>query len=113
DTVGLARRWVEFAEEAGKEGPAQRRRASLVLRLLIEFLNDAAALSVGGTPRLAEVEDLRALRALGQRLDTQGLLEALERCLEADAQIDRYVSVGLVLEGLVDAIGQRLTPPAR
>src|SRR5262249_2850158 len=41
DTVELAKKWSEFVEEAGKESAAQRRRAALVLRLLIEFLNDA------------------------------------------------------------------------
>src|SRR5262249_19657853 len=32
DTVALARSWVQFVEEAGKEAAAQRRRATLVLR---------------------------------------------------------------------------------
>jgi DNA polymerase-3 subunit delta' len=112
DTVGLARRWREFAEEAGKDTAAHRRRAGLVLRLLIEFLNDAAVLSVGGTPRLAEADDLRALRALAGRVSPETLLELVERGLEADAQIERYVQLPLVLEGLLDALGQRLARPA-
>jgi DNA polymerase-3 subunit delta' len=108
DTVGLARQWLEFAEEAGKEVAAHRRRASLVLRLLVEFFNDAIALSVGGTPRLAEPEDLRVLRVVAGRCDVEGLLGQVERCLEADMQIERYVPLALVLEGLLDALGQRM-----
>jgi DNA polymerase-3 subunit delta' len=112
DTVGVARRWIEFAEDAGKETAAHRRRAGLVLRLLIEFLNDAMALAVGGTPRLAEPDDLRALQTLNARVDADRLLEQVERCLEADAQIERYVPLPLVLEGLMDALGQRLKQSA-
>jgi DNA polymerase-3 subunit delta' len=106
DTVRLARKWREFAEEAGKETAAHRRRAGLVLRLLIEFLNDAVALGVGGAPKLADADDLRALRALIQRVPVESLLAQVERCLEADAQIERYVQLPLVLEGLLDALGQ-------
>jgi hypothetical protein len=36
------------------------------------------------------------------------LMELLERCLEADVQIERYVQLTLVLEALLDALGQRL-----
>src|SRR6516225_5586521 len=41
DSVGLAQFWTKFVEEAGKESAVQRRRASLILRFLIDFLNDA------------------------------------------------------------------------
>jgi DNA polymerase-3 subunit delta' len=108
DTVGLARQWVEFAAEAGKEMAFQRRRAALVLRLLIDFLSEAVTLAVGGTPRLAEPRDLEGLRALVDRLDADTLLEIIDRCLEADTQIERYVQLALVLEGLLDEIGAQL-----
>jgi DNA polymerase-3 subunit delta' len=108
DTVALAKEWMQFVEEAGKESAAQRRRATLVLRLLIDFLNDALALRLGGKPRLAEAEDLRLLQSLANRTDPERLLAMLERCLEADTQVERYVQLVLVLEGLMDALGQIL-----
>jgi DNA polymerase-3 subunit delta' len=108
DTVTLAKEWTQFVEEAGKESAAQRRRATLVLRLLIDFLNDALTLRLGGTPRLAEAEDLQLLERLAKRVDPERLLAMLERCLEADTQIERYVQLVLVLEGLMDALGQTL-----
>jgi hypothetical protein len=37
------------------------------------------------------------------------LLEALERCLEADRQIDRRVQLVLILEALMNALGQKLS----
>ena len=98
----------EFVEEAGKETASQRRRAALVLRLIIEFLNDALTLSLGGTPKPAEPDDLDALRKLVERTGTDRLLEVLERCLQTDEQIDRRVQLVLVLEALMDAWGQTL-----
>src|SRR5262249_39271079 len=108
DSVGLAKTWMHFVEEAGKEAGAQRRRAALVLRLLVSFLEAALSLGTGGTPRLADREDTQALQALLPRTDPERLLELLERCLEAELQIDRRVQLVLVLEALLDALGQRL-----
>jgi DNA polymerase-3 subunit delta' len=108
ESVALAQMWMRFVEDAGKEGALQRRRAALVLRLVIEFLRDALCLVVGEQPRLAEAEDLHLLEELGKRADPEKLLESLERCLEADMQIDRRVQLVLVIEALVDALAQKL-----
>jgi DNA polymerase-3 subunit delta' len=105
DSVSLAQKWTRFAEEAGKESSAQRQRAALTVHLLIEFLRDALAVDVGHRPRLEDPEDLRALEAVRRRVDPDRLLQLLERCLEADAQLARYVQLVLVLEALADAIG--------
>jgi len=103
DTVGLARQWTEFAEDAGKESAVQRRRAALAVRLLIYFLEDALRLSLGGTPQLAEADDLPALQQLADRLGTDRLLALQDRCLQADYHIDRRVQLVLLIEALVDA----------
>jgi len=108
DSVALAHSWMRFVEEAGKETASQRRRAALVLRLIIEFLNDALTISLGGTPKPAEPADLDALRKLAERTGTDRLLEVLERCLQSEEQIDRRVQLVLVLEALMDALGQKL-----
>jgi DNA polymerase-3 subunit delta' len=106
DSVALAKQWMQFAEEAGKEAAAQRRRAALALRLLIDFLNDALRVSEGGTARLTEADDQRAAQELATRTGTERLLALLERCLEADVQIDRRVQLVLILEALTDALGR-------
>jgi DNA polymerase III subunit delta' len=108
DSVELARKWTRFTEEAGKEGGVQRRRAALVLRLLIDFLHDALRVAVGDRPRRTEQEDLPLLEYLGKRVDERSLLDLLERCLEADMQIDRRAQLVLVIEALIDALGQTL-----
>jgi DNA polymerase-3 subunit delta' len=104
DTVGLSQDWTKFVEEAGKELPAQRRRASLVLRLFIDFLNQVLNFSVGVTPRLADECDLALMREFVKQVDTDQLLKMVDRCLEADLQIDRNVQLVLVLEGLLDSL---------
>jgi DNA polymerase-3 subunit delta' len=111
ESVSLARTWMEFVAEAGKEAAAQRRRASLVLRLLVALFNDALCLSLAGSPRNADPRELPALRALSARLGPQQWLELLERCLETDRQIDRRVQLVLALEALWDALGQELGAP--
>jgi DNA polymerase-3 subunit delta' len=114
DSVVLAKTWTESVEEAGKDAAVKRRRAAAMLRLLIDVLEDALRVNVGGTPRYSESDDLPAVQSLAARLDHEQLLALLDRCLEGDAQIDRLVQLVLVLEALVDALGQKLSPrPAR
>jgi DNA polymerase-3 subunit delta' len=109
NSVELARSWMAFVEESGKESATQRRRAQLVLRLIVDFLDDALTVAMNGTPRRTEAEDRPPLEALARRVGSDRLLEALERCLEADRQIDRRVQLVLTLEGLMDALGQKLS----
>jgi DNA polymerase-3 subunit delta' len=108
DSLSLARDWMTLAEEAGKETAAQRGRARLVLRLLTDFLADALTLRQGGTPRHTEAEDRAALQTFAERSGTETILGLLERCLDADMQVERRVQLVLVLEGLLDALGQQL-----
>jgi DNA polymerase-3 subunit delta' len=104
DPVSLADQWNAFVEEAGKEASVQRKRAVLVLRLLVEFLHDAVTVSCSGIPRFNETDELTWVQGLLKRTETERLLAMIERCLEADAHLDRYVQVSLVIEGLLDAL---------
>ncbi len=105
-SILLAQKIVSFAEEAGKEAPAQRRRARIGLGLIIDFLNDALAVSQGGEAQRTPPEEQTRLRAFLERTDPDRLQALMERCLEADWQIERNVQLVLVLEALVDAICQ-------
>jgi DNA polymerase III subunit delta' len=109
DSVELSRKWLEFVEQAGKESAAQRRRAQLVLRLVIDFLDDALTVSMNSMPRRTEAGDRPPLEALARRAGPERLLEALGRCLEADRQVDRRVQLVLLVEALLDALGQKLS----
>jgi DNA polymerase III subunit delta' len=111
DAFGLAREFVTFLEEAGKEGPLQRQRASLVLRLLLEALADALNLSFGGAPRSAGPDEIPLLTALAERAGSEKILAMLDRCLETEGQLGRYVQLAVVLEGLLDALAGLLEKP--
>ena len=108
DTVMLAKTWSEFVEEAGKETASHRRRATQVLRLLIEFFDDALAANLGKLSDGGDPEEAALVRKLADRVDPDTLLQVLERCLDADAQTGRYVQLVLVLESLLDALGVAL-----
>jgi len=104
DGIALAQEWTKCAEEAGKEMAAQRRRAGLALQLLIDFLNDSLSLSLGKSPQLSEAADLPLLHRMVKQADVDHLLAMIDRCLDADVQIDRNVQLVLVLEALLDSL---------
>jgi DNA polymerase III subunit delta' len=104
DSVGLAQNWMKFIEEAGKDSAAQRHRAGLLLRLLVDFFSDALSLSVGKSPRLADESDLPLLQKFVKQTDTDRILQVIDRCLEADVQNDRYVQLVLIIEALLDSL---------
>jgi DNA polymerase-3 subunit delta' len=85
-------------EQAGKESGEQRRRALLVVRLVVNALESAL---VGSAP------DDPAYRPIIGRLSELGperLVAMLERCMSAEEHIERRVQLSLAYEGLVDAL---------
>jgi DNA polymerase-3 subunit delta' len=108
DSVGLGRTLVEEVEKAGKETSLQRRRASQVLRLLIESFTDTLRLQAGAAARSADSNELPLLESLAQRVQPDKIQALLERCIETETHLGRYVQLSLVLEGLMDALGQLL-----
>lgn len=102
--VALSKDWLEFTEQAGKELSLQRRRLLLILHLLTEFLRDALALSVGGAPRVQEAAEEQLLQSFRAGRSPERLMELIERCLEAENQVRRYIQLVLIVEGLVDAL---------
>ncbi len=107
DSVGLARSFIEFVEDAGKETAPQRRRAGQVLTLLLEAWGEALDRQLAGPPP-ASSEEAALVEPLARRASPDQILRVLERCLEAETHLDRYVQVGLVLEALLDALAQIL-----
>jgi len=72
--------------------------------------SDALALRLSGPAASAPAEETALLQPLAQRTQPDQILRLLERCLEAETQLDRYVQVGLVVEALVDALGRIVDP---
>ena len=101
---------MEFVQEAGKEAVHQRRRARLTLRLLIDFFRAALGFGLNGDADGRAGEDRPLLEATTQRANADQITSLLERCLEADFQIERNVGTALVLEALLDAFADIMTP---
>jgi DNA polymerase III subunit delta' len=110
DPVALSKAWIEFVQDAGKEAVHHRRRARLVLRLLIDFLRAALGFGLTGASASSE-DDQPLLEAMTQRANADQITSLLERCLEADYQIERNVGTALAVEALLDSFGQRLAVP--
>ena len=58
----------------------------------------------GKSPRLSEAADSPLLQKMVKQSHTDHLLAMIDRCLEADMQIDRNVQLVLVLEALLDSL---------
>jgi DNA polymerase-3 subunit delta' len=105
----LAAIWQEFYEEAGKDTAAQRLRVSLVIRFLVDVLHRALRLSLGATiPDLGSVEEAK-LRSFADRVGPDRLLELIDRCVEADAWVDRRAQLILVIESVLEQLLKPVT----
>jgi DNA polymerase-3 subunit delta' len=98
----LAETWAKFHEDAGKDSAAQRTRASLVLKFLIEAVEQALKLSLGATVIGLDAVESARLKSFADRVGTAGLLELLDRCVEADYHVERRVQLILVVESVVE-----------
>lgn len=94
DASSVAREFWELVEDAGKESAAQRRRASLVIGLVLDGLR-ASLTSCADSPNPD---------ALARRLGLDGLMRRIERCLEAEYHVERRVQLSLTIEALVDSV---------
>ena len=103
DPTGFIAAWAGFVEAAGKQAPAQRERAVLALGLLTEILQYALRTAVGGVAP-GDPTEAAAVAELGRRAGPERLAKWVEACLAAEAQIARYVQVGLVIEALADRL---------
>ncbi|QEL19675.1 DNA polymerase III subunit [Limnoglobus roseus] len=102
----LVEKWSEFVESAGKESPAQRARASVVLRLLADLLSQAMRLAHGGGGDGLEPMEAEKLQRFADKVGVDGLVELLEKCVEADYWIDRRVQLPLLAELVVEKISR-------
>jgi len=106
DVFGLATEWHHYVEDAGKEAGVRRRRASLVLRLLIGLLQDAQRVTHGVPPLVADSSEAATLEAVARRLGPERVMAWIDRATEADLQVDRKVQLELVIEAFADSLAR-------
>ena len=103
DSVTVAERWFKFVEEVGKESAAQRARASLVIRMVMDALQIGLRLALGDES-VATNSEIETLRRFAVQHGPDQLATWLEDCAEADYLIDRKVQLILVIESLSDKL---------
>jgi DNA polymerase-3 subunit delta' len=106
DVFELSAAWNHAVEEIGKEAGVRRRRASLMLRLLIGLVQDAQRVSHGVSPLVADSSEAGTLRAVAERLGAEKLMAWIDWATAADVQIDRKVQLDLVVEAFTDSLGR-------
>lgn len=106
DPTALAVAWIRFAEEAGKQSPAQRERAVLAVGLLVEILRNALRSATESEVSSGSGESA-ALAAFAAKAGPERIADWLEGCLDAESQIERYVQLPLVIEALIDKLFRR------
>ena len=103
DSVTLAERWFKFVEEVGKESAAQRARASLVIRMVMDAIQTGLRLALSDETVVTNSE-IETLRRFAVQYGPDQLATWLEDCAEADYLIDRKVQLILVIESLSDKL---------
>ena len=98
----LADAWQHFYEEAGKDTANQRFRVSLVIRFLVEALQQALRLSLGAAVTAVNPAEEDRLRAFADRIGPDRLLELIDKCVEADTRVERRVQLILVIESVLE-----------
>jgi DNA polymerase-3 subunit delta' len=113
DPSALARRVEAFVGTAGKEASAKRIRARLVFGELLRLFRASARIEAGLSAPSTDPDDVRAARALAERLEPEAILALAERCLEAEYHVRRNLYMPLILDDLMHDLGQRIHPRGR
>jgi DNA polymerase-3 subunit delta' len=103
DSVSLARLTAKFVEEAGKDAAPRRRRLHQVIGFAADFHRRLLRAANGA----AKADDAEADRFIGealkrQSLDVEKTIARLERCLDADQQVDRNANQSTLIETWLD-----------
>ena len=105
DRPNFARLAADVAEvlRGGREGHRrQRMRVSLVIRFLVEALQQALRLSLGAAVAGLDLAEEPRLRAFADRVGPDRLLELIDQCVEADSWVERRVQLILVIESVLE-----------
>jgi len=114
DSLSLAKQFIAFVEDAGKEASARRARARIVMSFVVDFYRSVARGLVGG-PAVndSEVNELVQRACQNWPGDVDTAVACTERTLEALSHLDRYANQATLIEGWLDELSALTTPPAK
>ena len=103
DSVALARLTAKFVDEAGKDAAPRRRRLRQAVGFAAEFYRQLLRAQSGAGNEEDWAADARVERALGQMpIDPERTMARLERCLDAEEEIDRNANQSTLIECWLD-----------
>lgn len=105
DPPALASRLGVFIKEAGKESVETRGRARLLVGELARFFRGLLWQTAGLVPPSPDPADRRAAADLAARLEPDDVFLLAERCLDADAHIQRKGYMPVILDALTRDLG--------
>ncbi|WP_435016414.1 DNA polymerase III subunit delta' [Tundrisphaera sp. TA3] len=109
----LARKVDAFVKEAGKDGAAKRDRARLVIGEMARIFRGLIWRSAGLEAPSPDPADREAVGHLADRVGPDAALTLSDRCVEADYQVGRNVSMPILLEALMHDVGHLTNPRPR
>ncbi len=104
DGPSLAKAWMENIEAAGKESARQRGRAAQLVRFALDVLRLALDAALGRPLPMDNPAETTLLQRVANKLGPDGLVDRIDRMLEAETHIDRRVQLTLLVEAAADAM---------
>lgn len=106
--VSLAADLGPFIDAAGKDAPVRRQRLKLVIMIAVEFYRElirqaSGALPAGDTSLVGAVETVLRTR----RVDIEAAAACVERCLDAQAQVDANANQATLIECWIDDLARQ------
>jgi DNA polymerase-3 subunit delta' len=106
-SVELAKTVAAFVEEAGKEASARRARLRQVVAFAAEFYRQLLRVQSGAHPSGDQELDCHVRRAFDHGVGNGGLSSLrIDRCLDAQAQIDRNANQTTLIECWLDDLAR-------
>lgn len=99
--VQLQKTWWGYVESAAKETAPQRLRMAATIGFLVDALRLALHMTLGAAVSGLDPAEEPLIRGFANRTGPDQLQEMIEKCVEADYQVDRRVQLILVIESLL------------
>jgi DNA polymerase-3 subunit delta' len=104
DNVAFAPAVAQFVDAAGKEAPPRRQRFHQIVQFAADFYRQLLR-AQSGAAETADTDMQQFLAAALRRpIDPEVTAKRLERCLDADQQIDRNANQSTLIEAWLDAL---------
>jgi DNA polymerase III subunit delta' len=96
--------WQKMVEDAGKNAPAQRQRASISAVLVLDFLKRVLRYAMQSDYAQLQAAELPQATTLIQNIGPDGLLEWIDAVQKMNERVDWMVTVNLSIDVLVDTM---------